>query len=208
MSSSPLLLRQELERAYARPPVALPADYDNHGSLFSNAKDMVFLSQYIYQHAFVLNHFRDQDEKGHVRLDESKIVEDVLNAAVTIVNRHKKKGKSVQDAISVTTQDLAKNNTAQHTEDNVILAIHSDRADEKKSCAYAITTLHSQKRISVVFRGTSSMTDWVTDAWVSQVSSHVLYTNSFVYNTSNMILIIEVPSLFYHFELVLTGETS
>lgn len=56
----------ELVREYGRPHVVCPPEHDHdapHNSLFRNAKDMVFLSAYIYEHALLLESARKKKDK-------------------------------------------------------------------------------------------------------------------------------------------------
>jgi len=176
-----------LERAYSRPSVHEDPHYAHPdlNNLYNNAKDMTILSQYIYVHAALV---KDSQEKPSKRFWPGKritpemiqkrleIVEgtatvgDVVNASVDEVFTMDDEGSIVKDSVEVIQTDLGEGDNIGRTNDSVIEAIHANKEDMSRSCVYAITKHDEQKRVVMIFRGTSSTGDWFKDALILQTS--------------------------------------
>jgi len=155
----------DLERAYSRPSVVLP-EYECD-KLYSNAKDMLVLSQYIYLHAEMVA----QNVAG---IDSVKTIGEIVSLANSLANSPtdsfslKKGGKTVVDSAKVCENDLGDADSIGRTRDSSIEVSHLRKENRRRSCVYAITKHEEQKRIVVIFRGTSSTYDWLTDALAFQ----------------------------------------
>jgi len=175
----------DLERAYSRPCVDLPEyECDN---LYCNAKDMVVLSQYIYLHAAMVEEAQEKATNGWFRsnkpsaeilaqridvLDDDKTVGNIVYLANTRTDLFsmKKGGKTVVESARVYKNDLSDAENIGRTGDSSIEFLHADEEDRLRSCVYAITKHEAQKRIVVIFRGTSSSHDWLKDSLIFQKS--------------------------------------
>jgi len=176
-----------LSRTYGRCNVDLP-EYDTDGAdnsinLYRNAKDMIALSQYIYQHAAMIKDSQEVKSPWfnfwskykpenveflkNISANNDRSVGDVLK--IGLENKEfleKNKDRKVREATKVISNDLEEGDATDATKASIILAIHADKEDIEQSCVYAITVNHKLKRISVIFRGTSNMGDWVKDVLV------------------------------------------
>ena len=87
---------------------------------------------------------------------------------------HRKKGGSnVAESAEVVTTDLSDGDDIGRTSDSLIEIVQASKEDVSRSCVYAITKHEAQKRVVVVFRGTSNSGDWIKDALITQVSKTV-----------------------------------
>jgi len=173
-----------LERKYSRPRVDLPEyECDN---LYDNAKDMVILSQYIYLHAAMVEESQQQPSDGSfwnrnnpspemienrkAALKSAKSVNDIIELANerTDLFSMKDDGSHVAESAKVIQKDLNENDNIGRTTDSLIEVIQADPEEVSKSCVYAITKHDEQKRVVVIFRGTSNAGDWVKDALITQ----------------------------------------
>mmetsp|Transcript_35447 Transcript_35447/g.42322 ORF Transcript_35447/g.42322 Transcript_35447/m.42322 type:complete len:429 (-) Transcript_35447:33-1319(-) len=178
----------DLERAYSRKSVDLPEyECDN---LYSNAKDMVVLSQYIYLHAEMKEEAQEEATNGGLwsnwsnkpsaeivaqrgaAIDSAKTIGDVISLANsrTDLFSMKKGGKTVIDSVKVVENDLSDDDNIGRTSDSSIEILHADEEDRHRSLVYAITKHEEQKRIVIIFRGTSSTRDWLKDGLIFQKS--------------------------------------
>lgn len=171
-----------IDRRYGRSEVILPI-YDDDGAdnstnLFRNAKDMIVLSQYIYGHAAMVEGAQEvkrlfgKDKPKNVQLLESisasndKSVDDFLRIFDENDKVIKDSDRKVREAAKVISDDLDEGHATHALKDSIVLSIHAEPEDIKQSCVYAVTVNHNLKRVSVIFRGTSNMGDWIKDAIV------------------------------------------
>mmetsp|Transcript_26360 Transcript_26360/g.60728 ORF Transcript_26360/g.60728 Transcript_26360/m.60728 type:complete len:118 (-) Transcript_26360:1183-1536(-) len=84
-------------------------------------------------------------------------------------------GSNVAESAEVVHKDLSENDNIGRTSDSVIEVIQADIEEVSRSCVYAITKHEEQKRVVVIFRGTSNSGDWVKDALIMQVSAIVTF---------------------------------
>jgi len=173
-----------LERRYSRPSIDLPKyECDN---LYDNAKDMVILSQYIYLHAAMVEASQQKPSDGSfwyrnspsseiiknkkAALESVKSVGDIIQLANerTDLFSMKDNGSNVSDSAEVIKKDLNENDHIGRTTDSSIEVIQADPEEVSKSCVYVITKHDEQKRVVVIFRGTSNAGDWVKDALITQ----------------------------------------
>mmetsp|Transcript_26361 Transcript_26361/g.60729 ORF Transcript_26361/g.60729 Transcript_26361/m.60729 type:complete len:321 (-) Transcript_26361:476-1438(-) len=77
-------------------------------------------------------------------------------------------GSNVAESAEVVHKDLSENDNIGRTSDSVIEVIQADIEEVSRSCVYAITKHEEQKRVVVIFRGTSNSGDWVKDALIMQ----------------------------------------
>jgi len=176
-----------LERAYSRPTVDLPQyECDN---LYDNAKDMVILSQYIYLHAEMVAEAEEEPSTGgfwdrnkpspelienrSAALKPAETVGDIISLANsrTDLFSMKKGGSNVAESAEVVTTDLSDGDDIGRTSDSLIEIVQASKEDVSRSCVYAITKHEAQKRVVVVFRGTSNSGDWIKDALITQRQS-------------------------------------
>ena len=87
----------------------------------------------------------------------------------------KNSDRKVREAAKVISDDLDEGYATDALKDSIVLSIHAEPEDIKQSCVYAVTINHNLKRVSVIFRGTSNMGDWIKDAIVLMVSSYQRY---------------------------------
>lgn len=175
-----------LERAYSRPSVDLPQyECDN---LYDNAKDMVVLSQYIYLHAEMVAEVKEKPSTGSYwdrNQPSQKVIEDrnkALESAKTVgevgdLANHEafsvdKGGSNVAESHEVVNTDIRDSDNIGRTSDSHIESIQADEEDVSRSCVYAITRHEEQKRIVVIFRGTSNSGDWIKDALITQTKNN------------------------------------
>lgn len=170
-----------LERAYERAHVTLP-EYESD-NLFDNGRDFLVLSQFIYIHAEMFKATQEEPAKGFLtrnKPSEETIKErkDVLGSANTVGDvldlLHERKdlfklgdgGQTVKESAEVIHADLGEGDHFGRTSDSEIVALHADVEARKRSCVYTITKHEEQKRVVVIFRGTSNTGDWIKDGLI------------------------------------------
>ena len=84
-----------------------------------------------------------------------------------------KGGSNVAESHEVVNTDIRDSDNIGRTSDSHIESIQADEEDVSRSCVYAITRHEEQKRIVVIFRGTSNSGDWIKDALITQVGRKV-----------------------------------
>jgi len=109
-------------------------------------------------------------EKRVSALSSAKTIGDIVSLANdrTDLFSVNKGGSNVAESAKVCQNDLSDADNIGRTSDSSIEVIHADKGDTARSCVYAITKHEEQKRIVVIFRGTSSSGDWLKDILISQ----------------------------------------
>lgn len=72
------------------------------------------------------------------------------------------------ESAEVVKKDLNENDHIGRTSDSSIEVIEADAQEINRSCVYAVTKHDEQKRVVVIFRGTSNSGDWMKDALIVQ----------------------------------------
>lgn len=172
-----------LERVYLRPSIDLP-EYESD-NLYDNAKDMVVLSQYIYLHAQMVAEVQEKPSNGGfwsnkpsvelvenraASLSSAETIGDIVTLATNNIDLFsmKKGGSTVAESAKVVENDLSDADNIGRTSDSSIEFLQADEEDTDRSCVYAITKHEEQKRVVVIFRGTSSSGDWLKDILILQ----------------------------------------
>ena len=82
-----------------------------------------------------------------------------------IVSSILKRDADVQDAIEMLKQDLKDTDvdTTDFLHESELIKFHCDHDDVKRSCVWALLKNDKLKRVTVVFRGSTTKWDWLTN---------------------------------------------
>jgi hypothetical protein len=138
--------------------------------LFSNAVDLLALSQYIYEIVSLRSMMEDgivEDDPRltNITLDDPisfKDIQSVITDHLTDLWEGKNDAKLIE-ATTMLSEYFAPENeyvAGDTLNDRLLVKVGDDSFHKKASSVYAITINHTKKRVNVVFRGTSQIGDW------------------------------------------------